>query len=692
MTARSQDASSSWRRSPRLALSLETWSPRPRPRVARQHASSIALSALVAALAAPACRPTPARPPELAPATATATQPQRPTLAIDAARMLADIEHLASDRYRGRYSLSPELRESARWIADRYTAIGASSLVEGGYEAPFPITVGVRERAPTRLAIARGRRASEISPSETAPVALSGSGTVRAAAVFVGYAAKADEIAGVDGAPAIPGYDDLAGVDLRGKIAVLLLEAPGRPNLRDFFRRLQRQQITFEAAIGGLKERADVAGITALHADLRGELVALIEPFLPGAKLDDLWPLPADPLTLELDLSGLFTTLMREAAKLKGPRFDNQAGQLRGKLARLAEAGAVGAVVVRGPRSFVAADEREADAFEPIDRVRINKDDRAPFPVVQLKWKTADRSLRVRGQTISQLQAAIDRDLRPRSAPIDGQEIELRADLEAIDTPIPNVLATIRGGDLADQIVVLGAHYDHIGAEDEGQGGGDCNAATINGQRDTICNGADDNASGTAMVLEIARALIASGYKPRRTLIFTHFAGEELGLLGSKALIEDPPFELAKVTAMVNLDMVGRLGPKGLAIGGIHSSDDWMPLLDQLGANGMSVLYEGSVASRSDHANFYRQKIPVLFFFTGVHADYHRPGDHTDKINKVGLQTIGELVGELIFKLADGHPIAYTEPTAGRGLSGGLPGSDPDTLIKRVRATEQTSP
>jgi len=606
--------------------------------------------------------------------------------------MLADIEHLASDRLRGRYSLSPELRESARWLGERYTALGVPALTEGGYEAPFPITVGVRERAPTRVVIVRGRRSAEISPSETAPMALSGSGTVRAPAVFVGYAARADEIAGVDGAPAIPGYDDLAGVDLRGKIAVLLLEAPGRPNLRDFFRRLQREQISFEAAIGELKARADVAGITALHADLRGRLLALIQPFLPGAKLDDLWPLPADPLTLELDLSGIFGALMREAAKAKGPRFDMQAGQLRGKLARLAEAGAVGALVVRGPRTFVAADERDADAFEPIDRVRINKDDRAAFPVVQLKWKSADRSLRLGGQTISQLQAAIDRDQRPRSGPIEGLELQLSADLEAIDTPVPNVLAAIPGGDLAEQIVVLGAHYDHIGAEDDGQGAGECNAATVAGQRDVICNGADDNASGTAMVLEIARALIASGYKPRRTLIFAHFAGEELGLLGSKALVADPPFDLTKVAAMVNLDMVGRLGPKGLAVGGIYSSNDWMPLLDQIGAKGMSVLYEGSVASRSDHANFYRQKIPVLFFFTGVHADYHRPGDHADKINKVGLQTIGELVGELVLRLADGHPVAYTEAAAGRGLSGGLPGSDPDTLIKRVRAADQSAP
>lgn len=285
--------------------------------------------------------PHPGPAPELAPATATATQPQRPTLAIDAARMLADIEHLASDRYRGRYSLSPELRESARWLADRYTAIGASALAEGGYEAPFrspSASASARRRASRSLAAAAPQRSlrakTRLSPSAArAPSAPPPSSS----ATPPGPTRSPESTA----PPRSPATTTSLIVDLRGKIAVLLLEAPGRPNLRDFFRRLQREQISFEAAIGGLKARADVAGITALHADLRGKLVALIEPFMPGAKLDDLWPLPADPLTLELDLSGLFGTLMREAAKIKGPRFDMQAGQLRGKLARLAEASAV---------------------------------------------------------------------------------------------------------------------------------------------------------------------------------------------------------------------------------------------------------------------------------------------------------------------------------------------------------------
>jgi Zn-dependent M28 family amino/carboxypeptidase len=189
------------------------------------------------------------------------------------------------------------------------------------------------------------------------------------------------------------------------------------------------------------------------------------------------------------------------------------------------------------------------------------------------------------------------------------------------------------------------------------------------------------------MVLEIARAFKRAGIEPRRTVIFTHFAGEELGLFGSRALAGNPPWDKEKVVAMVNLDMVGRLGRRGLAVGGIGSSADWMPLLDRIGANGMSVLYERAVATRSDHANFYREQVPVLFFFTGIHADYHRAGDHADKINVDGLQSIGEVVGEVMAALADGYEVRYTPPKDGDGLSNGLPGDDPSTVEKRVMAS-----
>lgn len=640
-----------------------------------------------------ACRPgQDPSPPDPAVAEADGDRPAAQGLKVDAQRMQADIQHLADDELRGRYTLSPELEVSAQWIGDRYGQLGLGTLGEG-YSVPFPMITGVKEKSPSRLAIVRGGAQRGLDPEIFQPVALSGSGSVVAPVVFVGYAAKAEAIPGddPDGPPASPAYDDLADVDLKGKIALILLESPNRPNLRSLFGRLQEAQGEFSAAFKGLREAGDVAGIRDLHRKTRGRLIALVKPFMAKANFDDLWPLPEDPLTLEFDLSSFAGTLMREAAKLKGPRFDMRAGQLRAKLDRVIEAGAVGAVVVRGPRSFVDRDDRTADAFQELGRTRLASDEPLGIPVIQMKWRDADKYLRVGSQKISGVQASIDRELVPKSRPISAT-LELTTDLETISTQVPNVLAAIPGTDLADELVIFGAHYDHIGADD---GTGDCSASTDgDGVRDEICNGADDNASGTAMILELARAFaerVERGDRPRRTLIFAHFAGEELGLLGSEALAEVAPFDHAKVKAMINLDMVGRLGPRGLAIGGIGSSDAWMPLLEEIGAKGMSVLYEASVATRSDHASFYRKAIPVLFFFTGTHADYHRPGDHADKINVEGMQSIGELVADVGFALAEGLAVPYQKPAFGDGFSNGLPGSNPETVVKRVKKRPVTA-
>src|SRR5690606_37049719 len=279
------------------------------------------------------------------------------------------------------------------------------------------------------------------------------------------------------------------------------------------------------------------------------------------------------------------------------------------------------------------------------------------------------------GLDLEKTQKKLDTKLAPASQPM-RVELELETKLQDLESVAPNVLAQIPGSDLADEYVLFGAHFDHIGTDETG----DCNR--IERKNDGVCNGADDNASGTAMVLELARAIVASGYRPRRTLLFASFSGEEMGLLGSEALAQNFPLDPSKLVAMVNLDMVGRLSVKGLAIGGISTSAAWMPLLDAAGTKGMEVTYERSVTSRSDHANFFRLGVPVLFFFTGTHSDYHRAGDHVDKINAEGMQQIGDLVMDLALELASGTTIEWREPAEGEGLVGRLPGSDDTTIEK----------
>lgn len=602
-------------------------------------------------------------------------------IALDVGRMAADIGVLAADDFHGRYTLSPDLRRAAEFLTQRYSELGLVPL-GSSFALDFPLRTGARLAQAPGLELRRGKKATSIAGDEFVALPQSGSGIVRGELVFVGYAARSEVEEKEGQAAAAPAYDDLAGVDLKGKVALVLLDAPGRPDPMVLFKRLQQEAQQFSEAAAPLKAASDLPGLRKLHEGARTRLVALLQSFLPPETLAKVWPLPEDPLTLDYDLQTIVGGLMREAANLPGPRFGFGEGSLKTKVERLAKAGAVGVVAVRGPRSFLAPEEREADALPALAGGTSVLGEPLPLPVVQLKWKAADKLLGKR--KLSQLQEEIDRDRKPRSGPMPGLEIALSVALEPVQTMVPNILASLPGSERAQEIVLIGAHYDHIGQVGLGQ----CSEARSGAVVDSVCNGADDNASGTAMVLELARAFKQRGRAPQRTLVFVNFAGEELGVLGSKALAEAPPFDLKRVVAMVNLDMVGRLGPKGLAIGGLGSSDAWMPLLDQVGTAGLEILYEGSVATRSDHASFYRKDIPVLFFFTGVHSDYHRPGDHTDKINLAGMGAIGQIVGGVTLALGDGLAVPWKTPGPNGGLSQGLPGSDPATVLKRVKASD----
>ncbi len=621
-----------------------------------------------------------------------------PKLQLETARMAADIATLAADDFNGRYTLSPDLRRAAELLARRHAELGLVPVSES-FMVDFPLRTGARLREPPSVELSprapaggAGGKPKLLAPEEFAVLPQSGSGAVRGELVFVGYAAQAEpaklpaadatDATGGASEPSSPAYDDLAGVDLKGKVALVLLEAPGRPDPMILFTRLQAEAQRFTDESTPLKTAGDLRGLKKLHAGAQKRLGALLKPFMPQLKVTELWPLPADVAGVEFDMQKIAGGLMREAAKMPGPRFPIGEGGLKKKVERLVKAGAVAVVTVRGPLSFLSAEEREADALPRLEGGEGVLGESLPVPVVQVKWKSVDRLLG--GRKLSKLQGQIDKDRVPRSALLVGQELALSVALEPVNVQVPNVLASLPGGDLAQEIVMIGAHYDHIGVA----GAGQCGEAKDGDKVDKICNGADDNASGTAMLLELARAWKQSGLKPRRTIVFTHFAGEELGVLGSKALAEAPPFDLKRVVAMVNLDMVGRLGPKGLAVGGLGSSPGWMPLLDEVGAAGLEVLYESSVATRSDHASFYRKDIPVLFFFTGVHSDYHRPGDHSDKINLVGMGAIGEIVGGVLLALGDGYKMPWNPPGAVSLLSQGLPGSDPATVVKRVQAVD----
>jgi len=247
-----------------------------------------------------------------------------------------------------------------------------------------------------------------------------------------------------------------------------------------------------------------------------------------------------------------------------------------------------------------------------------------------------------------------------------------------------NVIGILDGTDpiLKREAIVIGAHYDHLGHG--GQGSLDVNSTAIH-------HGADDNASGTAAVLELAR-IFATEKKNKRTLIFITFSGEEEGLLGSDFYVNHPIWPIEETVAMINLDMIGRLKDEKLNIGGVGTASEWPALVSA--KNALPITVSGGLGKNksqwsyvskaklfklqisedgfgpSDHSSFYSKKVPVLFFFTGTHGDYHKPSDTPEKINYEGEHAIVYFVGNII-EAIDENPRRPTYTVAkSAGISG----------------------
>ena len=200
-------------------------------------------------------------------------------------------------------------------------------------------------------------------------------------------------------------------------------------------------------------------------------------------------------------------------------------------------------------------------------------------------------------------------------------------------------------GPLADETVVVGAHYDHLGM------GGSGSLAPWTKE---IHNGADDNASGTVTLIEIAQRLAAREKKPARRIVFIAFTGEERGLWGSEHYVKQPRFPLDKTVAMVNLDMVGRLNNNKLILYGTGTAKEFEALIDDLNAtHKFDISRKPGGFGPSDHSSFYGKKIPVFHFFTGTHTDYHRPSDDADKLNVEGMRRIADMATDLVTRIVD---------------------------------------
>ncbi len=267
------------------------------------------------------------------------------------------------------------------------------------------------------------------------------------------------------------------------------------------------------------------------------------------------------------------------------------------------------------------------------------------IPFFMMKRDLADMILKAADQpTLDDLEAKINETLEPQSGLLEGVRASGSMSIKKTEIAVKNVIGVIEGeGPLANETIVIGAHYDHLGTGGMG--------SLAFGSRD-IHNGADDNASGTSVVLELARRLARRVDPLPRRVVFILFSAEERGLLGSEHYVEHPLYPLDKTVAMVNFDMVGRLNQDHeLTVFGAGTSEGFDDLVLALAnSQGLAAnLIEGTRGEffASDHASFYKKDIPVLFFFTGTHADYHRPSDDSEKVNYNGMARIADL-GELV--------------------------------------------
>jgi aminopeptidase YwaD len=260
--------------------------------------------------------------------------------------------------------------------------------------------------------------------------------------------------------------------------------------------------------------------------------------------------------------------------------------------------------------------------------------------------------------------------------PITNLSVTISTNVVRRESPSFNVVGVLPGSDpnLRNEAIVIGAHYDHLGL------GGEGSLAAREGQ---IHHGADDNASGVAGLIELARMLSSQRPKPRRTVVFIAFSGEEEGLIGSNYYVNHPIFPIANTVAMINMDMIGRLKERNLIVGGVGTAQEWRPMIDA--ANLVPTLIEvGSLKNASsppavqailssgkptaasnpkaqflltlnedgfgpsDHSSFYAKQVPVLFFWTGTHEDYHKPSDTAEKINYEGEARIVSLAANIV--------------------------------------------
>jgi Zn-dependent M28 family amino/carboxypeptidase len=506
------------------------------------------------------------------------------------ARMRKDVTFLASDQCEGRGVTTEGINRAADYIVAEFQKAGLKPAgPNGSYFQSFTIPGSVLGE-PNTLTVKdpAGNTVDLKMNKDFEPLGLSTSGKVTAPLVFAGYGLSVESP---------HAYDDYQGIDAAGKVVIILRDLPQssvRPNPID----ARRRSASFASKLANAEKHqaAGVIFITDAGSTKDG---------------DDLLP------------------------------FAYTAGETSS----------------------------------------------AKVPAVHVHRQVIDRILHAKiGKSLDDIEQQIDRTLSPASVALDGWTASLETSVNRGKISARNIVGIIEGaGPLADETVILGAHYDHLGYGGFG--------SLANSKRPAIHHGADDNGSGTTALIELARRFGSRTSHFGRRLVFIAFSGEELGLLGSAYYCAHPLFPLGNTVAMVNMDMVGRLrrdeqGPWRSVLAVLCPPEGELPVavplaasangnLDPLFSYRNRLTVYGTGTSKgfndllesineqfrfklnkipggfgpSDHASFYAKKVPVFFFFTDDHEDYHRPSDTAEKINIAGMKLVADMVEILVSRL-----------------------------------------
>ncbi len=450
---------------------------------------------------------------------------------ITAEEIQQHINFLASDDLKGRDSGTEEIFKAANYIKDEFESYGLKPLFGESYLQEFPFIKSIELTGSNSLIFSSGDEKITLSLKEDyTTVPFSGNAGVDGNMVFSGFGISAPDLA----------YDDYEGIDVEGKIVIVMRNTP--------------------------------------------------EPDVPHSEFDVYSP-------------------------------------LRKKASVARDKGAIGIIFVNPYDEH----KNEDDLIEfEYDRGGAITD----IPVVNVKRHFIDKLFKTEGLNFKEYYDKIIESKKPSSFEFKNSSVSITTEIREVESISWNVGGYVEGSnpELKNEHIIIGAHFDHLGM------GGD--GSLYRGNEPQIHNGADDNASGTTGVLELAEKFSSEKNNIKRTIVFLAVSGEELGLLGSNYFVNNMPFLAEDAITMINMDMIGRLKDSSLIVYGTGTSSNWEDILNEHNNYGFNLTFNDEGYGPSDHSSFYGKKIPVLFFFTGTHEDYHKPSDDSDKINAEGEEAI----------------------------------------------------